>query len=125
MDFLDIRILSLPEEQLFHSFHSIADARGISYSTILAHVPQSLGMNLSHFDWILHQLTNSLPSVGMETFPELLVTLEAHEKSTFRRFVTADESWLILEFRRSLKWSLPRGEASKTSSNELRRKSSY
>jgi hypothetical protein len=44
MDFLDIRILTLLDEQPFHSDYSIAEALGVSHSTILGHLNESLGM---------------------------------------------------------------------------------
>jgi predicted ArsR family transcriptional regulator len=42
IDFLAIRIPELLEEQPFHSAYSIAEALGVSRSTILAHLQESL-----------------------------------------------------------------------------------
>jgi DNA-binding transcriptional ArsR family regulator len=47
IDFLDIRILALLEEQTFHSAHSIAEALGVSHSTILNHLLELLGIKNS------------------------------------------------------------------------------
>jgi DNA-binding Lrp family transcriptional regulator len=41
IDFLDIRILALLDEQPFHSVYSIAEALGASHSTILSHLRES------------------------------------------------------------------------------------
>jgi hypothetical protein len=43
IDFFDIRILVLLDEQPFHSTYSIAEALCISQSTILSHLRESLG----------------------------------------------------------------------------------
>jgi biotin operon repressor len=37
-------ILALLDEQPFHSAHSIAEGLGVSHSTILSHLLESLGM---------------------------------------------------------------------------------
>jgi hypothetical protein len=44
LTFLDIRILALLDEQLFHSAYSIAEALGTSNSTILSDLRESLDM---------------------------------------------------------------------------------
>jgi biotin operon repressor len=44
IDFLDIRILALLDEQLFHSADSIEEGLGVSYSAILTHLRELLGM---------------------------------------------------------------------------------
>jgi Mn-dependent DtxR family transcriptional regulator len=43
IDFLEIRILALLDEQHFQSAYSIAEALGVSYSTVLSHLRESLG----------------------------------------------------------------------------------
>jgi hypothetical protein len=48
IDFLDIRILALLDEQPFHSACSIPEVLGISHSTIFSHLPESLGMKIFH-----------------------------------------------------------------------------
>jgi DNA-binding Lrp family transcriptional regulator len=47
IDFLDIRILALLDEQLFHSASLIAEALCASHSTILSRLRESLGMKIS------------------------------------------------------------------------------
>jgi hypothetical protein len=54
IDFLDIRILSLPNEQPFHSAYSIVETLYISHSIILSHLRESLGMKNCHLRWIPH-----------------------------------------------------------------------
>jgi DNA-binding Lrp family transcriptional regulator len=46
IDFLDIRILALLDEQLFHSVNSPAEALGVSHLTVLSHLRKSLGMTI-------------------------------------------------------------------------------
>jgi hypothetical protein len=103
IDFLNIRILSLLDEQQFHSTHSIADAMGISHLIILNYLREPYGMKFSHLCWIPDELRESIRCIRMETGRELLAILEAHEKSKFRRFVTGTESWFTLEFHHSTK----------------------
>jgi hypothetical protein len=92
IDFLDIQILVLLDGQPFHSAYSIAEALGVSHSTILGHLWESLGMKTFHLSWIPHELTISLRQIRMETRRELLPILMAHEKNEFQRFVPGDES---------------------------------
>jgi DNA-binding transcriptional ArsR family regulator len=70
IDFLDIRILALLDERLFHSADSIAEALGVSHSTILSHLPESLCMENFYLGWILHKVTTSLRKIRMETCRE-------------------------------------------------------
>jgi hypothetical protein len=46
IDLLDIPLLALLDEKLFHSVYSIADALWVSYSIVLNHLPESLGMEI-------------------------------------------------------------------------------
>jgi DNA-binding transcriptional ArsR family regulator len=52
IDFLDIRILVLLNQQPFHSAYSIAEALGVSHSTVLSHLRESLGLKNFHLRWI-------------------------------------------------------------------------
>jgi hypothetical protein len=61
IDFLEVRIPVFLGEQPFHSAYSIAEALGVSRSTILSHLPESLGMKNLHLRWTPHELTISLP----------------------------------------------------------------
>jgi hypothetical protein len=47
IDFLDIRILALLDEQPFHSIYSVAKALGLSDSTILSHSRESFWIIIS------------------------------------------------------------------------------
>jgi hypothetical protein len=106
----DIRILALLDEQPFHSAYSIAEALGVSRSTILNYLEKSLGMETFHFRGIPHELTTSLGQIRMKICPELLPILKVHETYKFQRFVTEDQSWLTLEFHHSTKWSTSRDD---------------
>jgi hypothetical protein len=48
IEFLDIGILALLEEQPFHSAYLIAKALSVSHSTILSYLLERLGMKNSH-----------------------------------------------------------------------------
>jgi biotin operon repressor len=111
--FLDIRILTslaLLGEQSFHSVDSIAQALGVSRSTILSYLRQSLGMKIFHLRWISHELTTRLQQIRMEICRELLPILKAHEKNKIQRFVNGGESWFTLEFHHFTKWSVSRDD---------------
>jgi hypothetical protein len=48
IDFLDIRILALLDEQPFHSAYSISEALCVSYSTNWSYLQESLSMKIFH-----------------------------------------------------------------------------
>jgi hypothetical protein len=98
------------DEQTFRSVHSTAEALGVSHSTILNHLRESLGMKNLHLRWIPHELTTSLPQIRMETCRGLVAILKAQEKNKFQRFVTEDESWFTLESHHSMKWGVSRDD---------------
>jgi hypothetical protein len=60
IDFLDIRILALSDEQPCHSAYSITESLGLSRSMTLSHLRESLGMKNFHLCWIPHESTVSL-----------------------------------------------------------------
>jgi transcriptional antiterminator len=66
IDFLNIRILALLDEQPFQSAYSIAEALCVSRLTILSHLRESLGMTILHLPWILRELTTNLRQIRME-----------------------------------------------------------
>jgi hypothetical protein len=84
IDFLDIRILALLDEQPFYSDYSIAEALCASYSTPLSHFRKSLGWKILYLLWIPHELTASLRQIRMKTCRVLLSILKAHEKTNFK-----------------------------------------
>jgi DNA-binding MarR family transcriptional regulator len=98
IDFRDIRILALLDEQPFHSAYSIAEALGVSHSTILSHLRELVGMKSFHLRWIPHELTTSLRQIWMEICRDSSPILKAHQKNTFQRSVTGDESCLTWNF---------------------------
>jgi hypothetical protein len=55
IDFLDIRILALPDERPFHLAYSIAESLYVSHSTILSHLRKSLRLKRFHLRWIPHE----------------------------------------------------------------------
>jgi DNA-binding transcriptional ArsR family regulator len=46
IDFFDTKILALLDEQFCYSAYSIAEALGVSHSTILSHLQESFGMKI-------------------------------------------------------------------------------
>jgi hypothetical protein len=81
IDFFDILILALLDEQPFHSVYLIAEVLDVSHSTIFSHLWESPGMKIFHFRWIPHELTTSLRQIRMETCRAILPILKAHEKN--------------------------------------------
>jgi AraC-like DNA-binding protein len=75
--------MALLDEESFYSLYSIAEALGVSHSTVLGHLRDSLGMNIFHLCWVSHELTTNLRQIRMESCRELLPILKAHEKTNF------------------------------------------
>jgi hypothetical protein len=98
IEFRDIRILTLLDEQAFDSVHLIADALRVSHSMILNHLMESLGMKFFDLLWTAHASTESLQSSRMETCRALLTIVESNEKSEFGRFVPRGERRFSLAF---------------------------
>jgi hypothetical protein len=48
IDFIDTKMLSALEREPFHSAHSLAEVVGVSYSTVIRHLRDSLGMKNFH-----------------------------------------------------------------------------
>jgi hypothetical protein len=84
IDFLNIRILALLDEQSFHWAYSIAEALGVSHSMTLSHLRESLGMKNFHLCWISHELAASLRQIRMEPCRELLPILNAQVQINFK-----------------------------------------
>jgi hypothetical protein len=84
IDFLDIQIMALLDEQPFHSAYSIVEALHVSHSTILSPLRESLGLKNCNLRWIAHELSTSLRQIPMETCRELLPILKAHAKINFK-----------------------------------------
>jgi hypothetical protein len=70
----------LLDEQPFHSAYSIAEAPGVSQSTVLSHLRESLGLKILQLYWIPHELTTSLQQIRMGTWRDLFPILKADEK---------------------------------------------
>jgi hypothetical protein len=76
IDLLDIKIMSQPEKNPFHSAYSLAELLSVSHTTILNHLRDSLGMQLFHLRWIPHGLSEQLCAVRVQKCQELLPLLE-------------------------------------------------
>jgi hypothetical protein len=71
IDFLDIRIFALLDEQPFHSADSIAESLCVSHPIILSHFRESLDIKNFQIRWIPHELMTSLGQKRMDTCREL------------------------------------------------------
>jgi hypothetical protein len=100
----------LLDERPFHSAYSIAEALGLSHSTILTDLRESLGMKKFSITLDPGRVTTSLRQVRMEICQELLHILKACDKDKVERFVTWDESRFTLEFHHCTKWSVSRDD---------------
>jgi DNA-binding transcriptional ArsR family regulator len=98
LDFIDSKIISLLDREPFHSAYSLAEAIGISHSTVLRHLQNSLAMRNFHLRWIRHRLTEDLRQKRISVCKEMLPIIEAQNKSDFHDLVTGDESWFMLEY---------------------------
>jgi hypothetical protein len=63
-----------------------------SHTTILNHLPDSLGMNLFRLRWISVQLTEQLRTSRIQECHELPPLPERMEANKFRNILTSDES---------------------------------
>jgi histone-lysine N-methyltransferase SETMAR len=82
----------------------------VSYSTVIRHLPSSLGMKDFYLRWMPYELTSDLHCRRLEMRGRLLPMLEVRELDLFRMLVTEDESWLLSEYQHSTKWSVARDE---------------
>jgi hypothetical protein len=81
-------------------------------------------MKFLHLRRIPQEVTTSFRQIRMETCQALLPILKAHKKNKIQRFVTGDESWFILEFHYSAKWTVLRDDVPQKGGNESGRKHS-
>jgi hypothetical protein len=108
----DIQIPSSLEKQPFHSAYSLAEILDVSHTTILKYLRDSLGMKLFHLRWIPNQLTEQLRASRIQKCQELLPLLEGIKANKFGNIRTGDESWLMLGYQHTVKWSLSREDIS-------------
>jgi hypothetical protein len=59
INFLHLQILGCLEKEPFHSAYSLAQVLGVSHTTILNHLHDSLMMKIFHLRWIPHVLTEN------------------------------------------------------------------
>jgi hypothetical protein len=55
----------------------------------------------------------------METYRKFFSILKAHAKNKFGRLVNGDESWFILEFQNSTKWSVSRDDVPQKAKQQI------
>jgi hypothetical protein len=70
-------------------------------------------MKLFHLRWIPNQLTEQLRASRIQKCQELLPLLERMETNKCLNILTGDQSWLVLERQRAVKWNLSREDVSK------------
>jgi hypothetical protein len=83
--------------------YSLAEILAVSHTTILKHLPDSLGMKWFHLRWIPNQLTEQLRARRIQKSQELLPLLEKMEGNKFRNNLTGDESRFMLEYQYAVK----------------------
>jgi DNA-binding transcriptional ArsR family regulator len=108
LDFIDSKIMSLLEREPFHTAYSLAEAIGVSHSTVLRHLHDSFAMKNFHLRWIPHRLTEDLRQKRVSVCKEMLSILEAQNKRGFHDLVTDDESWFMLEYEHEAQWAVSR-----------------
>jgi hypothetical protein len=89
-DLVDTKILSTLKRRPFHSAYSLVEILSVSYSTILCHLLDSLGMENFHLRWVPHELTPNLHRRPSEIYGRLLPTLKQREPDSFQMFVIRD-----------------------------------
>jgi hypothetical protein len=106
LEFIDSKIIACHNSDPFHPAYSIAEAIGISHSTVLNHLRDSLGMKNFHFRCIPQSLIDDLRQRRVAVCNELLPMLEAQNKKQFRDLVAGDESWFMLEYEHGAQWGV-------------------
>jgi hypothetical protein len=96
--------------QPFSSAHSLAEALGVTPTTVLSRLHNSLGMTIFHLRWVPHPLTDDLRQVWVAKCDGLLRALEVMQQPHFRHIITGDESWFYLEYQYASRWSVSRDE---------------
>jgi transposase len=99
LDHIDSKILSLFQENEFHSTRSLAQELGISVSTVYDRLLHVLGFSLRHLRWVPHLLTTELKNLKVTTSTEMLRILQDQERMNFNGTVTGDESWFFWSIR--------------------------
>jgi hypothetical protein len=97
IDFIATKVLAALERGPFHSTHSLADIVGVSYSIVIRHLRDSLGIKSFHLHWLPHELTPDLRRYRFEICGQPLPILEATEFDSSRMFVIGDKDWFVLE----------------------------
>jgi hypothetical protein len=112
LDFVDLKIIAILDRELFHSAYSLAEAIGVSHSTIFRHLQDSLDMKNFHLRWIPHLLTEDLRQGRVSIYKKILPRLEAQEKKTFHDLAIDDECWFMLQYKHEAQLAVSRQKVS-------------
>jgi hypothetical protein len=102
---MDAEILSFLRKYPFSSVRTI-ESLEIPVSTIHSHLVEKIDINTSLLRWVPHTLTSELPQKRVELSSWLLQVLESHQRVSFRKTVTADESWFLQHYDHRQIWCI-------------------
>jgi hypothetical protein len=105
IDFIDTRILSALERAI--SLGALTSwGRGCFSFNNYSPPARFIWNKIFHLRWAPHELAPDLRGRGSEICERRLPILETRELDLSRMLVTRDESWFMLEYQDSTKWSL-------------------
>jgi MoxR-like ATPase len=96
VDEIDEAILSAFEVQPFGSVRDMTRLTRLARSAVHWHLTRSLGFLVRHLRWILHALTEGQKRIRVSNSERFLAILQEQQGSSWRDFVTLDESWFYL-----------------------------
>jgi histone-lysine N-methyltransferase SETMAR len=107
VDEIDEAILSALEVQPFGSVRDIARLTRLARSTVHWHLPRSLGFLVRHLRGIPHVLTEQQKRIRVSNSEQLLAIFQEQQGSSWRDFVTLEESWFYLRTDHERIWLAP------------------
>jgi transposase len=107
------RIQEVLDHRRFELARSIAETLHVSYSTVLKHLHDDLGLRCLYFHWVPHLLTPELKEQRRRYAREMTSVLEAAAKDGWHHLVTGDKSWCLLSYSPCRMWTLARDEVVK------------
>jgi hypothetical protein len=96
LDDLDVTILAILNKSPFDSTRSIVETLGVSHSTMLLHLHDSIGFRSFHLHRVLHLLMHDLREKRKEYAKAIFPFLHVAKRDSWHHFVTSDESWFFL-----------------------------
>jgi hypothetical protein len=119
LDHIDSKILSLSQENEYHSARSPPQELTVSLSTVHARLTDILGFSLRETRWIRDLLTDELNVTTVATSMKMFAILEQQKRRDFAGIITGDEPWFFLECFRNCVWRFGNENARNRSHKEL------